>query len=51
MIDANTSEKLIDWKLELPSTLRSPVAVHPTTGLIYTTDGINVLCLDPKLMQ
>jgi outer membrane protein assembly factor BamB len=51
-IDANTGEKVIDdWKGSRSGSWIFPIAFHPTNGLIYTTDGDFLYCLDPKYMK
>ncbi len=51
-IDANTGEKVIDdWKGSRSGSWIFPVALHPTNGLIYTSDGDYLYCLNPKYMK
>ncbi len=51
-IDAKTGEKVIDdWKGSRSGSWIFPVALHPTNGLIYTSDGDYLYCLNPKYMK
>ncbi|MGB0850266.1 MAG: PQQ-binding-like beta-propeller repeat protein [Bacteroidia bacterium] len=51
-VDANTGEKVIDdWKGSRSGSWIFPIAHHPSNGLIYTTDGDFLYCLNPKYMK
>ncbi len=51
-IDANTGEKVIDdWKGSRSGSWIFAIAHDPNNGLIYTTDGDFIYCLDPKYMK
>lgn len=50
-IDAHTGKTLIDqYKASVWSWI-IPVRHHPSKGLIYTSDGNNFYCLNPKYMK